>query len=349
MQNDFHSQWGWRLFLSTRANIRFLHSNQKYPLFFFTSLKKKKSERFWGVFDVLSVLSSKPCDPSSARSYYFLLPRLHHQLTLQAIFQIPLRLNLSFCRVSHPVPVVASDSSGSHTLGFPACAAAQLQICSELQESGINWRLTRWRGNVLLSVSFLLIEDRFFPLQSSIHMNSTSAVKWRRTLLPDSLIISLHREKKTFFLLFEGVSGKSMRRLVRPSNANRLQTHLPALLCGSWHFFLSGCLIFMVAAMFDLGLRLVCEWRFINVRLVSVLQRSPTHWAVWESISSGRVTAIRTTKVGWRDMRRQRGKKIPKQKEASVLLQRRNGVFSSEKLSGSFKGPHSSQIKTTLF
>lgn len=86
MQNDFHSQWGWRLFLSTRANIRFLHSNQKYPLFFFTSLKKKKSERFWGVFDVLSVLSSKSCDPSSARSYYFLLPRLHHQLTLQAIF-----------------------------------------------------------------------------------------------------------------------------------------------------------------------------------------------------------------------------------------------------------------------
>lgn len=181
-------------------------------------------------------------------------------------------------------------------------------------------------------------------------MNSTSAVKWQHTLLPDSLIISLRREEKTFFLLFEGVSGRSVRRLVRPSNANRLQTHLPTLLCGSWHFLLSGCLIFMVAAMFDLGLRLECEWCFIKVRWVSVLQHSPTHWAVWESISSGCVPAIRTTKVGWRDMRRQRGKKIHKQEEASVLLQLgRNSVFLSEKLSGSFKGPHSSQIKTTLF
>lgn len=48
----------------------------------------------------------------------------------------------------------------------------------------------------------------FFFLQSSVHMNSTSAVKWRRTLLPDSLIISLHREKKTFFPPFWRSFGK---------------------------------------------------------------------------------------------------------------------------------------------
>lgn len=135
------------------------------------------------------------------------------------------------------------------------------------------------------------------------------------------------QREENFFLLFEGVSGKSMRRLVHPSNANRLQTHLPALLCGSWHFFLSGCLIFMVAAMFDLGLRLVCEWRFINVRWVSVLQRSPTHWAVLESISSGCVKAIRTTKVGWRDMRRQREKRFINKKRPLCCC--RGGTASS--------------------
>lgn len=84
------------------------------------------------------------------------------------------------------------------------------------------------------------------------------------------------QREENLFLLFEGVSGKSMRRLVHPSNANRLQTHLPALLCGSWHFFLSGCLIFMVAAMFDLGLRLfLCS---------SVLQHIEQCWSLLAAV-----------------------------------------------------------------
>lgn len=69
------------------------------------------------------------------------------------------------------------------------------------------------------------------------------------------------------------------------------------------------------------------EWRFINVRWVSVLQRSPTHWAVLESINSGRVTAIRTTKVGWRDMRRQREKRFLNKKKPLFCC--RGGTASS--------------------
>lgn len=129
---------------------------------------------------------------------------------------------------------------------------------------------------MLLSVSFLLIEDHIFfssvfrphEFHFSCKMTAHSAARLTHYLVA--------QREENFFLLFEGVSGKSMRRLVHPSNANRLQTHLPALLCGSWHFFLSGCLIFMVAAMFDLGLRLfLCS---------SVLQHIEQCWSLLAAV-----------------------------------------------------------------
>lgn len=70
-----------------------------------------------------------------------------------------------------------------------------------------------------------------------------------------------------------------------------------------------------------------CSHVWFGLTPVSVLQRSPTHWAVLESISSGCVKAIRTTKVGWRDMRRQREKRFINKKRPLCCC--RGGTASS--------------------